>query len=42
VGHGIYDFTDDFITAVEKNLDSQLAASVGWIPLYRGYLLGGW
>lgn len=41
MGHGIYDFADDFIAAVEKNLDSQLAASVGWIPLYWADLLDG-
>ena len=41
MGHGLYNFADDFMAEVEKNLDSHLADSVGWIPLYWGDLLDG-
>jgi hypothetical protein len=39
MGHDNQDFADGFMAAIEKNLASRFADSVGWIPLHWGNLL---
>jgi len=41
MGHSDHNFADDFIDLVEKNLGSELKATVGWIPLHWADLLEG-